>query len=60
MQTIIRGDDPGTLASTRSLIAEMISSEITHIVLASAVTGRPARWIADEVIEPVLAEMPGS
>ena len=60
MQTIIRGDDPGTLASTRSLIAEMISSGITHIVLASAVTGRPARWIADEVIEPVLAEMPGS
>ena len=60
MQTIIRNDDPSTTAATRSLIAEMISSGITHIVLASAVTGRPARWIADEVIEPVLAEMPGS
>ena len=60
MQTIIRNDDPSTTAATRSLIAEMISSGITHIVLASAVTDRPARWIADEVIEPVLAEMPGS
>lgn len=60
MQTIIRNDDPGTIASTRSLIAEMISSGVSHVVLASAVSGRPTQWIADEIIEPVLAEMPGS
>jgi hypothetical protein len=38
---------------------EMISSGVTHIVLASAVSGRPTQWIADEIIEPVLAEMSG-
>ena len=60
MQTVIRNDDPSTIASTRSLIAEMISSGVSHIVLGSAVTGRPTRWIAEEIIEPVLAEMSGS
>jgi len=60
MQTVIRNDDPGTTAATRTLIAEMISSGVSHIVLASAVSGRPTQWIAEEIIEPVLAEMPGS
>jgi alkanesulfonate monooxygenase SsuD/methylene tetrahydromethanopterin reductase-like flavin-dependent oxidoreductase (luciferase family) len=60
MQTIIRNDDPSTIASTRSLIAEMISFGVSHVVLASAVSGRPTQWIAEEIIEPVLAEMPGS
>jgi alkanesulfonate monooxygenase SsuD/methylene tetrahydromethanopterin reductase-like flavin-dependent oxidoreductase (luciferase family) len=60
MQTVIRNDHPSTIASTRSLLAEMISSGVTHIVLGSAVTGRPMRWIAEEIIEPVLAEVSGS
>lgn len=59
MQTIVRGDDPETLAATRSLILEMISSGVAHIVLASAVSSRPTQWLADEIIGPVLAEVKG-
>jgi len=59
MQTIVRSDDPGTLAATRSLLVEMIGSGVTHIVLASTLSGRPVQWIADEIIEPVLAEVSG-
>jgi alkanesulfonate monooxygenase SsuD/methylene tetrahydromethanopterin reductase-like flavin-dependent oxidoreductase (luciferase family) len=59
MQTIVRSDDRGTLSATRSLLVEMISSGVTHIVLASVVSGRPTQWIADEIIEPALAEMSG-
>jgi alkanesulfonate monooxygenase SsuD/methylene tetrahydromethanopterin reductase-like flavin-dependent oxidoreductase (luciferase family) len=60
MQTIIRSDDPGELRATRSLLTEMIDCGVTHIVLASAVSGRSAQWIADEIIEPVLAEASAS
>jgi len=56
MQTIVRGDDPATITATRSLLVEMVGSGVTHIVLASTVSGRPIRWIADEIIGPVLAE----
>jgi hypothetical protein len=59
MQTIIRNDDPETITATRSLLVDMISSGVTHVVLASAVSGRPTQWIADEIIEPVLAELSG-
>jgi alkanesulfonate monooxygenase SsuD/methylene tetrahydromethanopterin reductase-like flavin-dependent oxidoreductase (luciferase family) len=59
MQTIVRSDDRGTLSATRSLLVEMISSGVTHIVLASVVSGRPTQWIADEIIEPALAEVSG-
>jgi alkanesulfonate monooxygenase SsuD/methylene tetrahydromethanopterin reductase-like flavin-dependent oxidoreductase (luciferase family) len=57
MQTIVRGDDPETVAATRALIVEMISSGVTHIVVASTVWARPAQWVADEIIGPVVAEM---
>lgn len=59
MQTIIRNDDPDTIEATRSALVEMISSGVTHIVLGSAVSGRPTQWIADEIVEPVLAEISG-
>lgn len=59
MQTVIRSDDPETLTATRSLLVEMINSGVTHIVLSSAVSGRPTQWIAQEVIEPVLVEVSG-
>lgn len=59
MQTIIRSDDPDTLTATRSLILEMIGSGVSHIVLASAVANRPTRWIADQIIDPILAEISG-
>ncbi len=56
IQTIVRGDDPETLKATRSLLLEMIGSGVTHIVLASTVSGRSAQWIADEIVGPVLGE----
>jgi alkanesulfonate monooxygenase SsuD/methylene tetrahydromethanopterin reductase-like flavin-dependent oxidoreductase (luciferase family) len=58
MQTIVRSDDPQALAATRTLIAEMIDSGVTHIVLASTVMGSVQR-LADEIVEPVLAEVSG-
>jgi alkanesulfonate monooxygenase SsuD/methylene tetrahydromethanopterin reductase-like flavin-dependent oxidoreductase (luciferase family) len=59
MQTIVRGDDQGTVSATRSLLVEMISSGVTHIVLASVVSARSPQWVADEIIGPVLAELAG-
>ena len=56
MQTIVRCDDPQAPAATRALLLEMISAGVTHIVLAAVLAGRPVQWLADEIIEPVLAE----
>ncbi len=58
MQTIVRGDDEETVSATRSMLLEMISSGVSHIVLASVVSARSPQWIADEIIGPVLAELP--
>jgi alkanesulfonate monooxygenase SsuD/methylene tetrahydromethanopterin reductase-like flavin-dependent oxidoreductase (luciferase family) len=58
MQTIVRGDDKETVSATRSMLFEMISSGVTHIVLASVVSVRSPQWLADEIIGPVLAELP--
>ena len=57
MQTIVRPDDPGAPAATRALLLEMIDAGVTHLVLAAILSGRPVRWLADEIIEPVLAEV---
>jgi hypothetical protein len=56
MQTIVRCSDPGEPAATRALLLEMIGAGVTHIVLAAILGGRPVQWLADEIIEPVLAE----
>ena len=58
MQTIVRCDDPAAPAATRALLLEMIEAGVTHIVLAAILGPRPVRWLADEIIEPVLAELP--
>jgi hypothetical protein len=58
MQTVVRCDDPGAPAATRALLLEMIDAGVTHIVLAAVLGGRPVRWLADEIIEPVLAAVP--
>jgi alkanesulfonate monooxygenase SsuD/methylene tetrahydromethanopterin reductase-like flavin-dependent oxidoreductase (luciferase family) len=59
MQAIVRCDDPAAPAATRGLLLEMIEAGVTHIVLAAILGGRPVQWLADEIIEPVLAEAPG-
>jgi hypothetical protein len=35
----------------------MASAGVTHIVLAAVLAGRPVQWLADQIIEPVLAEV---
>jgi len=57
MQTIVRCDDPQAPAATRALLLEMIGAGVTHIVLAAVLAGRPVQWLADQIIEPVLAEV---
>jgi alkanesulfonate monooxygenase SsuD/methylene tetrahydromethanopterin reductase-like flavin-dependent oxidoreductase (luciferase family) len=57
MQTIVRCDDPRAPAVTRDLVLEMIGAGVTHIVLAAILAGRSPQWLADEIIEPVLAQM---
>jgi len=56
MQTIVRCDDPAAPAATRALLLEMIDAGVSHIVLAAILGDRPVRWLADEIIEPVMAE----
>ena len=55
MQTIVRCEDPRAPAATRALLLEMIDAGVTHIVIAAILGGRPLQWVADEIIEPVLA-----
>jgi alkanesulfonate monooxygenase SsuD/methylene tetrahydromethanopterin reductase-like flavin-dependent oxidoreductase (luciferase family) len=57
MQTIVRCDDPAAPAATRALLLEMIDAGVTHIVLAAILGDRAVRWLADEIIEPVVAEL---
>jgi alkanesulfonate monooxygenase SsuD/methylene tetrahydromethanopterin reductase-like flavin-dependent oxidoreductase (luciferase family) len=58
-QTVVRCDDPGAAAAARGWLLEMIEAGVTHLVLAPILAGRPVTWLTDEVIEPVLAELPG-
>jgi alkanesulfonate monooxygenase SsuD/methylene tetrahydromethanopterin reductase-like flavin-dependent oxidoreductase (luciferase family) len=57
MQTIVRCEDPDAPAATRALLLEMINAGVTHIVLGAILSGRPVQWLADEIIEPVIAEI---
>jgi alkanesulfonate monooxygenase SsuD/methylene tetrahydromethanopterin reductase-like flavin-dependent oxidoreductase (luciferase family) len=56
MQTIVRCDDPAAPAAARAALLEMIDAGVTHLVLAAILAGRPLQWVADEIVEPVLAE----
>jgi alkanesulfonate monooxygenase SsuD/methylene tetrahydromethanopterin reductase-like flavin-dependent oxidoreductase (luciferase family) len=57
MQTVVRCDDPQEPARTRDLVLEMIGAGVSHIVLAPVLAGRPPQWLANEIIEPVLAQL---
>ncbi len=54
VQILVRGDDP---AAARGLLLELIDAGVTHLVLGPIPPwpGSPARWLAEEIIEPVLA-----
>jgi len=43
-------------SAVRSLLTELISLGASHIVLAPLPPFPPVQWLADEIIEPVLAE----
>jgi alkanesulfonate monooxygenase SsuD/methylene tetrahydromethanopterin reductase-like flavin-dependent oxidoreductase (luciferase family) len=56
MQLIVRCAEPDVRATTRAALLDMIEAGVTHIVLAAVLAGRPLRWVADEIVEPVRAE----
>jgi alkanesulfonate monooxygenase SsuD/methylene tetrahydromethanopterin reductase-like flavin-dependent oxidoreductase (luciferase family) len=57
VQLLVRCQDPAVPASTREHVLELIDAGVTHIVLAAiGCPGPPAQWLAEEIIEPVLAE----
>jgi len=56
MQTIIRAGEPDAGPAARATIRSMIEAGVTHIVIAAVLGDRSPRWVADEIIEPVLAE----
>jgi alkanesulfonate monooxygenase SsuD/methylene tetrahydromethanopterin reductase-like flavin-dependent oxidoreductase (luciferase family) len=57
VQMIVRCDDPDAPATSRAGILEMVDAGITHLVLAAVLGDRPVQWLADEIVEPVLAEV---
>jgi alkanesulfonate monooxygenase SsuD/methylene tetrahydromethanopterin reductase-like flavin-dependent oxidoreductase (luciferase family) len=60
MQTVVRCAEPGAAAAAREWLLEVIEAGVTHLVLAPVLAGRPVRWLVDEVIEPVLAQVPAA
>jgi alkanesulfonate monooxygenase SsuD/methylene tetrahydromethanopterin reductase-like flavin-dependent oxidoreductase (luciferase family) len=60
MQTVVRCAEPGAAAAARAWLLEVIEAGVTHLVLAPVLAGRPVRWLTDEVIEPVLAQVPAA
>jgi alkanesulfonate monooxygenase SsuD/methylene tetrahydromethanopterin reductase-like flavin-dependent oxidoreductase (luciferase family) len=56
LQVLVPPADP---AATRARLLELIDAGATHLVLAPVTPwpDRPARWLADEVAEPVAAQL---
>jgi alkanesulfonate monooxygenase SsuD/methylene tetrahydromethanopterin reductase-like flavin-dependent oxidoreductase (luciferase family) len=56
VQLLVRCDEPTVPASTREHVLELIDAGVNHIVLAAiACPGPPAQWLAEQIVEPVLA-----
>ncbi|HTW10250.1 MAG TPA: LLM class flavin-dependent oxidoreductase, partial [Acidimicrobiales bacterium] len=55
VQLIIRADDPGEPAASRSVLTGLIEAGATHFVLAPDLGGRPLDWLAEVLVEPLLA-----
>lgn len=56
-QLIIRADDPAEPAASRALVCELIEAGVSHFVLAPVLGGRPLKWLAGELVEPVLTQV---
>jgi hypothetical protein len=59
VQTHVSYDDPGR---TRATVRELAGIGVTHLVLSLPAPFPPgvARWVAEEVIAPVLARAPAA
>ena len=59
VQMIVRGSDPSTVVAVRDAIMGFIAAGASHFVLGPVppYPGTAARWLADEVVEPVLARL---
>jgi alkanesulfonate monooxygenase SsuD/methylene tetrahydromethanopterin reductase-like flavin-dependent oxidoreductase (luciferase family) len=44
-------------SAVRAYVAELIDAGATHLVLAAIPPIPPVRWLADEIVEPVLAQV---
>jgi alkanesulfonate monooxygenase SsuD/methylene tetrahydromethanopterin reductase-like flavin-dependent oxidoreductase (luciferase family) len=53
IQLVLRNQEP---AATRDLLLEFIDAGVTHLVLAPVPPFRPVSTLAEEIIEPVLAQ----
>jgi hypothetical protein len=42
----------------RDQLVELIEAGVSHIVLAALPPIPPVRWLAEEIVEPVLAQLP--
>ncbi len=58
VQVVIRTSDSAATADARDLLRRYIDAGASHLVLAPLLPDidRPARWLADEIIGPILAE----
>jgi len=56
MQLIVRCDEPDAVPAARDQLLDRIGAGVTHLVIAALLGGRPVRWVADEIVFPVLAE----
>jgi alkanesulfonate monooxygenase SsuD/methylene tetrahydromethanopterin reductase-like flavin-dependent oxidoreductase (luciferase family) len=54
VQLIVRGPDP---APTRDALLELIDAGARHLVLAPVAPLPPVRRLAEEIVEPVLAQL---
>jgi alkanesulfonate monooxygenase SsuD/methylene tetrahydromethanopterin reductase-like flavin-dependent oxidoreductase (luciferase family) len=45
-------------AEVRDQLVELIEAGVSHIVLAALPPIPPVRWLAEEIVEPVLAQLP--
>ncbi|HEY1643763.1 MAG TPA: LLM class flavin-dependent oxidoreductase [Streptosporangiaceae bacterium] len=56
MQLIVRAAEPDAAAAARATILAMVEAGVSHIVIAPILGDRSPQWVADEIVEPVLAE----
>ena len=58
MQLIVRCDEPDAVPAARGQLLDRIEAGVTHLVIAALLGSRPVRWVADEIVFPVLAGRP--